>query len=90
MAEFICEYCGKTFTGENIYHEYRFCSRECAVDGRSKPYDVTLDWKKEQGKWLCPYNEGCACRWRNCFYCGWNPDVLKKRMKKMEGEENVL
>ena len=90
MAEFVCEYCGETFTGPNVSHKYRFCSKSCATLWRTRTYDVRLSWKFENGKWQCPYNEGVACEHRVCTKCGWNPEVLKKRIKEMEGDENVL
>lgn len=89
MAEFICEYCGETFTGGNVSHKYRFCSRDCAAAWRANTYDGTLDWKFENSKWLCPYNEGCACRNRVCINCGWHPQVAKKRRKEIGGDEDV-
>lgn len=75
-----CEHCGKTFTGKNVSHTYRFCSPSCAAHGRDYGnYDKTLDWKKDGGQWQCPYNEGVHCRSRVCHRCGWNPEVIQKR-----------
>lgn len=82
MAEFICEHCGKTFTGSNVTHKYRFCGKSCAALGRAGAYDVRLNWKFENGKWQCPYNEGVACEHRVCTKCGWNPRVDRQRRKK--------
>ena len=42
---------------------------------------------KKQYKHDCPYNEGCACRTRNCGSCGWNPKVAERRAAKLMGKE---
>lgn len=77
--EYFCEYCGKAVTGGKAY-----CSKSCA--GRAKfegDFDRTLQWKTEDGKWVCPYNEGVSCKRRRCECCGWNPEVAKNRSEKI-------
>ena len=85
MAEFVCEYCGKTFEGKNVTHKYKFCSYSCVAHWRHSTYDAALDWKFENGKWQCPYNEGVACRNRVCINCGWHPKIAEQRRKKIGG-----
>lgn len=29
----------------------------------------------------CIFSDGVECKNRNCYKCGWNPDVLQRRKK---------
>jgi hypothetical protein len=33
------------------------------------------------GKYICPYNEGCSCDTPECDKCGWNPKVAERRLR---------
>lgn len=35
--------------------------------------------------WACPHNDGVSCSpyQRNCFACGWYPDVAKDRLEQI-------
>lgn len=88
MAVYICEQCGKAFTGKFDWHNYRFCGKSCAAKHRNDAmvqnnYDPELDWKKEDGKWVCPYRANIGCRTRKCTSCGWNPAVERMRNRKL-------
>jgi hypothetical protein len=83
--EFVCEYCGKTFTMRDIYHNQRFCSKSCAAKGRCEGnFDKYQNWKKDGSLWQCPYNEGVHCQSRVCHRCGWNPEVAQMRSEKIQ------
>lgn len=82
--EFVCNYCGKKFTGGNPSLVYLFCSKSCAARGKYEgKFDKSLNWEKEGYLWKCPYNDGAHCRSRVCDRCGWNPEVAKKRSEKI-------
>ena len=88
MAEYVCEQCGKKFTGKFDWHSYRFCGKSCAAlyKGEAKAgrdYDPELDWELENNRWNCPYHEGVGCRTRRCVSCGWNPAVERMRNQKL-------
>ena len=40
----------------------------------------------------CHFSDGVECKNRNCYKCGWNPDVLERRKKafrrKLQENEN--
>lgn len=39
------------------------------------------EWKlEEDGKFACPFNDGCHCDLPTCGCCGWNPVVARRRM----------
>ena len=40
------------------------------------------------GKYICPYNQECRCDIPECHKCGWNPEVIERRMK--ESKENLM
>ena len=31
----------------------------------------------------CPHNEGCRCKVKDCYHCGWNPKVAEYRMDRI-------
>ena len=31
----------------------------------------------------CPHNEGCRCKVKDCYHCGWNPKVQQIRERRM-------
>ena len=38
----------------------------------------------------CPHNDGCWCnsrQKRDCYRCGWNPNVAKRRFEEILGKE---
>lgn len=84
VAEYRCKQCGISFRGSNQSHSYDFCSRSCAARYRwdnkqIQEYDQQLQWKCEDGRWVCPYHAHVSCRTRRCTSCGWNPEVERKR-----------
>ena len=34
----------------------------------------------------CPHNEAVCCKSKNCYHCGWNPNVAKIRLEKIRKE----
>ncbi len=85
IYEYICKGCGKTFT-DNIADRV-FCSLSCSATNRSRTCgmahcDTSLNWKKVDGKWECPYQKNVGCTFRRCDKCGWNPEVAKARTEK--------
>ena len=40
---------------------------------------------------VCPHNDACECTeaQRQCWKCGWNPEVAKRRMAKMLKKKGV-
>ena len=54
---------------------------------------MALEYKKnlvkEHGRYVCPHNEECRCRSRDCWRCGWNPKVAEKRRAKLEERMGV-
>ena len=78
----VCDYCGAP-----VDEGRKFCSKECMGKAFAENYRLKVDadyaWKKISDKWECRYNEGCACRNRQCARCGWNPAVAQARMKKI-------
>ena len=32
----------------------------------------------------CPHNEGCRCKTKDCYHCGWNPRVAAYRVAKLK------
>lgn len=53
---------------------------------RMENMTVERSWEKEE----CPHNEGVWCaRCRNdCDKCGWNPEVVKARLRKIYRGQN--
>ena len=40
--------------------------------------------RTEDGKYICQYNNGCACDVPECDKCGWNPKVAERRLKNFK------
>lgn len=32
----------------------------------------------------CPHNEGCRCKVKDCYHCGWNPKVAAIREQRLK------
>lgn len=79
----VCEYCG--IPVHQQYH--RFCSKSCAAKARcgtpKVEVDDSIDWKKVNGRYRCPYQRFVSCTDRDCANCGWNPEVAAKRSEKI-------
>lgn len=37
----------------------------------------------------CPHNEGCRCKVKDCYHCGWNPKVQKIRDRRLKIKREV-
>ena len=75
---FVRDYCSKSCAANAAWKERR--SRETVEDWYDMPYDPELTWKREHGRWICPYSDGgVLCSVRACTKCGWNPDVELRR-----------
>lgn len=40
-------------------------------------------FRKEHGKYVCPYNEECRCDRIECHKCGWSPKVAERRREEL-------
>ena len=86
--EKVCPGCGITFRTDR--DRQVFCSHKCSSTNRSMKCgmahcDTSLNWKKINGVWVCPYKEEVGCTFRRCDVCGWNPEVAKARLDKIMG-----
>ena len=75
--EFTCIICGEKGIDRSATQNKKFCSRRCQ--------DVYWNWKR-YGKTNdnpCLYNDGVSCTCHQCGNCGWNPKVIKKRMRAL-------
>lgn len=99
MIEYKCKNCGKV-----LYAKYKSvmretCSYKCAGEWQWKgnrkkrnaeeDFDPDIEWKQNNGKWVCPYANDVSCFAINCKKCGWNPEVAKERMEKYLKEGKV-
>lgn len=46
-------------------------------------YKVDPNYRRKP--YACPHNEACRCEVKQCYKCGRNPKVAKKRMDKILG-----
>ena len=52
------------------------------------------EWKiDEEGKFMCPFNDGVHCDLPTCGCCGWNPEVARRRtlefIQRMGGSKDA-
>ena len=47
---------------------------------------IKNDFKREHGKYVCPFNPECRCERLECYKCGWNPKVEEARKKARTAE----
>ena len=80
--------CGK----ERVVRGYSLRIGETISCGCTRRKDMELiyikndpNYKKKSFKSIpCPYNEGCHCKTKDCWRCGWNPKVAEVRRARME------
>ena len=74
-----CANCGKYF--ESTRENAKFCCNSCGTKARNgRRIRPKIDLK-------CPHNQYLACKNHKCGSCGWNPEVLQRRMGKSLGNE---
>lgn len=82
---------GCLYFGKPLVTGKQFCSCSCSTRYWMKlpPVDLSYPWKKvNQKSYQCRYNEGCICISRDCYRCGWNPEVARRR--NMERKEAAV
>lgn len=78
MKEFTCIVCGEKGIDRSGCGNRKFCSKECK----------NLYWGRMRnggykGFQSCKYNDGVSCISYKCKNCGWNPDVMQKRLEAL-------
>lgn len=69
---FICQECGIEFEGRPGQTYRLFCSKKCLRKAKNR-----------RKTFPCPHNDGVECDQKQCYRCGWNPDVEKRRKEKI-------
>ena len=99
MIEYTCKNCGKVLYARWPSYVRETCSYKCAGEWQWKgnrkkrnadeDFDPDIEWKRNHGKWVCPYANDVSCFVRNCKQCGWHPEVAKERLEKFIREGKV-
>lgn len=77
----VCPICGKEFHKRRSNQKY--CGRGCTMVAVNRRKTAKHRAKAKD----CPYNNAVTCADSKCSTCGWNPDVAKQRMARLNYAE---